>query len=355
MRSTTGKYWIALDQLRALAALLVFVWHFSHRTTGTPVPFEQVPIPPFSLFDEGHIGVALFMTLSGYLFAKLLDGRAIIYRLFLWNRLIRLAPLLLVVMLVAGVRVWLTGESVPAYLLRLVTGFVAPTWPNGGWSIAVEMHFYLLLPALLVLLRRSPGAMLGVVVAAAALRAVLFAAGAPIEYLAYLTIIGRIDQFVLGMLAFRYRGILAGDGSGAGHRRPLIVFGGFVLFHWWFNWLGGYNGLEDSALWIVTPAIEGVGFAALILWYDSRPEPFDGVIGQAVARVGAYSYSIYLIHVFVVFHMARIIDSRIMDLSSFYVAFAWALPCFAAVTLVSAGTYHWIELPFLRWRTRYTR
>jgi len=28
-----------------------------------------------ALLDEGHTGVALFMTLSGYLFAKLLDGK----------------------------------------------------------------------------------------------------------------------------------------------------------------------------------------------------------------------------------------------------------------------------------------
>ena len=38
------------------------------------------------------------MTLSGYLFAKLTFGIPISYPRFLWNRLIRLAPLLLFVL-----------------------------------------------------------------------------------------------------------------------------------------------------------------------------------------------------------------------------------------------------------------
>ena len=76
MKSSTGQYFIALDHIRAVAALLVFIWHFSHAASGYPVPFEFTPsFFPLAIFDEGHTGVALFMTLSGYLFAKLLDGK----------------------------------------------------------------------------------------------------------------------------------------------------------------------------------------------------------------------------------------------------------------------------------------
>jgi peptidoglycan/LPS O-acetylase OafA/YrhL len=76
MRSSSGAHYIALDHIRALAAFLVVTWHFLH----TFIPYEYVP-PVFllSLLDEGHTGVALFMTFSGYLFAKLLEGRPIIY------------------------------------------------------------------------------------------------------------------------------------------------------------------------------------------------------------------------------------------------------------------------------------
>ena len=64
MRSTSGEHYVALDHVRALAALLVFTWHFIHAGNGDPVPFEYVPSLFFmALFDEGHTGVALFMVL----------------------------------------------------------------------------------------------------------------------------------------------------------------------------------------------------------------------------------------------------------------------------------------------------
>jgi len=76
VKSSTGSHFIALDHVRALAAFLVFVWHFLHARPSVPVPFAYTPsIFPFALLDEGHTGVALFMTLSGYLFARLLDGK----------------------------------------------------------------------------------------------------------------------------------------------------------------------------------------------------------------------------------------------------------------------------------------
>src|SRR5947209_4560869 len=94
MRSSSGAHFIALDHVRALVAFMVVTWHFTHAGYGYPVPLDYIPaIFPFALLDEGHTGVALFMTLSGYLFAKLLDGASIDWKAFIWNRVVRLLPL----------------------------------------------------------------------------------------------------------------------------------------------------------------------------------------------------------------------------------------------------------------------
>ena len=65
MKSSEGKYFAKLDHVRAFAAYLVFVWHFTHLTAQFPVPAAASPYFPFALLEEGHTGVALFMTLSG--------------------------------------------------------------------------------------------------------------------------------------------------------------------------------------------------------------------------------------------------------------------------------------------------
>lgn len=209
MKSTSGAHYPALDHIRALAALMVFVWHFTHGPKGEPVPFAGTTVwGPLVFFDEGHVGVALFMTLSGYLFAKLLEGKQIRFPQFLWNRTLRLLPLLAVILLVnAAIRAFQGGDLRAGYwfILSLPNGLVLPTWPNGGWSITVELHFYLLLPLLLFLQRKSPVWLLLVLSLAVGTRTLLYLSHGEVQTPAYLTIIGRIDQFVLGMLAFGLR------------------------------------------------------------------------------------------------------------------------------------------------------
>jgi peptidoglycan/LPS O-acetylase OafA/YrhL len=95
---------------------------------------------------EGHTGVALFMTLSGYLFAKLLDGKDINYVSFIWNRALRLLPLLpllLFVIAIVGIRDYFYKDlNTVDNLERIAKGLILPTLPNGGWSITVEFHFF---------------------------------------------------------------------------------------------------------------------------------------------------------------------------------------------------------------------
>src|SRR5690606_25661897 len=210
--SSGGEHYIALDHVRALAAFFVFAWHFLHGADGQPVPFDGAPaLFPLALLDEGHTGVALFMTLSGYLFAKLLDGKKIDYAAFLRNRLWRLLPLLLLVLAIrVGVDVATGREGFIAYLETIAKGIVLPTLPNGGWSITVELHFYLLLPVFLWLARRSRWWLPTLVFAAIAVRAALYAQIGELQSLSYWTLVGRVDQFTLGIFAFHMSRHLAG-------------------------------------------------------------------------------------------------------------------------------------------------
>ena len=55
MQSSTGQYFVGLDHLRALAAFLVFTWHFYHvddGQTADPLLFPATNWRDVYLYDE---------------------------------------------------------------------------------------------------------------------------------------------------------------------------------------------------------------------------------------------------------------------------------------------------------------
>ena len=349
MKSTSGDHYPAIDHLRALAIFLVFTWHFIHSSNGYPVPFEYVPaFFPFAILDEGHTGVALFMTLSGYLFAKLLNGKQIAYLAFFWNRGLRLLPLLAIVVLIDAMKRMATGESFSAYVLWLMR----PALPNGGWSIVIEFQFYILLPLLLWMFRKSQLLPVTLVVAAIVLRTYLHYQHGEVQRIAYWTIIGRIDQFVLGMVAFHFRKVVCKCQTCV-----FLFLLAFLFFYWNFDHLGGfYNNPtypSPSRLWILLPTIEAAAYAVIVAWYDNSFQPATSVVARFIGRIGEYSYSIYLLHFFFVFAAARFVHQEIIDISNFYLATLWSLVFFLLMIPIAYLSFRIIEAPFLKLRKPY--
>ena len=356
MKSSSGEHYIALDHVRAVAVYMVFAWHFLHANgfPGSPVPYKYAPaVFPLALLDEGYTGVALFMTLSGYLFAKLLDGKRIRYGWFVWNRVLRLLPLLAVALLLTGIQVFSRGDSVATYISYIAWGALLPSLPNGAWSITVEFHFYLVLPLFLWMLRRSRWLPITIVALALAARTLIFLDRGGVQAYAYYTIVGRIDQFTLGMILFQFRSAFA--------RRHLLSIGcllAFSLFYWVFDLRGGFyhnpSYPSTNPIWIVLPTIEGLAYAVAIAWYDSSFSPSNRGVSGFVGRIGSYSYSIYLLHFFVVFQAARFVSEYVMNISNFYLACLWSFGCFLLMMPIGYLSFRFIEAPFLAFRKRYT-
>lgn len=351
MKSSSGKYFIALDHVRAVAVFIVFVWHFIHISNGHLAP---PPTFPFSLLTEGHTGVALFMALSGYLFAKLLDGNNIKYSSFLWNRFLRLAPLLCIVIIFVGVKKYFDGEDILNYSKQIIAGIIKPTLPNGGWSITVEFHFYLILPLLLLLTKRWKYSLFLVLLAAVFMRGLLHQEYGQIQDMSYFTIIGRIDQFLLGIMAYQFRNEIAGK-----HLFAFIVLVSFLIFYWYFDLQGGFyvNPWYPSPnkIWIYMPLLEGFAYAVAIAWYDNSFEHSTGKISKFIALIGTYSYSIYMLHFFLVFWISGLIHNHVIALNNLHVAIVFAFLCFFLMIPLGYISYRFLESPFLKFRTRYIR
>lgn len=345
MKSTEGAYYRGLDQVRAVAVFLVFFWHFSRASlASTPAPL--------SVLAQGYTGVAIFMTLSGYLFAKLVDGKAINYLAFLHNRFLRLAPLLLFMIAVHILRRLLDGrtEELVPYLWSLAQGMVLPTWPNGAWSITVEAQFYAIFPLILLLERKRPFASLVIVLLAFALRIAIglhYGAGT-MHDAAYWTLIGCIDQFVWGILFWRYGAFARNNHYGAA-----LVFVA-VLAGWsWYLGRGGFYASGNAWPWLLIPTLQGAAYGFLISWYDRSFQPSAKGISGMVQRIGEWSYSIYLLHFFAVNRVHDFIDARIMPLTNFWASLAWDVPCFLLTALVCSFSYRYFESYFLRFRKPY--
>ena len=221
MRSSRNiRYVPALDHLRAFAALLVLLYHSAHVVSyhllwHQPFAFDHWPAagpnPFLAVIYEGHTGVALFMVLSGYLFTAGAAGRDIRYGEFLRNRVLRIYPLL-VVLIFVGVATYPQRFTLTGFLQLILPLQNLPGSLNLGaftsmfWTIAVEFQFYLIFPFLhRIGLREGPRFLWGIIFLTIIARAGSVALGAnPREF--YWSILGHLDQFLIGMIvALRVR------------------------------------------------------------------------------------------------------------------------------------------------------
>ena len=195
---------------------------------------------------------------------------------------------------------------------------------------------------------------ISVILAAIALRLFLYQKNGEVQSLAYWTIIGRIDQFALGMLAFHFRSCVRGR-----HALVVLIVLAFMAFYWYFDRKGGFYKYPSypspSPLWIILPTIEGFVYAVAIAWYDNSFTHSVTGFSKAIGRIGEYSYSIYLLHFFVVFHVAKFVHAHVMGISNFYLACLWSLVFYVFMLIPAYVSFRFIEKPFLKLRKRYIK
>ena len=352
MRSSEGLYFERVDHLRAFAVFLVFFWHLAHDAdhlrTVPPSYAPPLPLFLFSILEEGHLGVALFMTLSGYLFAKIVGNDGVIYHRFLMNRLLRLFPLLGLLMLV-----WTAAGHMSVSDFWL--GFIREGWPiPGSWSVMVELHFYLVFPLFLLIPQNYRVAALGtIVLSAVGIRYTVWTLNGEVQSIAAWSLLGYADSLLIGMalaysegrlLSLRYARALAMSG--------VLAF--CAVWHWFNESLGFYAGYpSNSSFWVVLPTVQALGCASVIFAYCTGRFTLPERMNATLRRVGEASYSIYLLHLsFIKSAMVVLAYAGVLQLSLEIVS-AISVPLFALTYLVARVTYERIERPVLQFRMPY--
>lgn len=363
MRSPNIRYLPEVDHVRAVAALWIVAYHGQQligSMLGRGAPFTAdywiyTWNPLAALVYEGHTAVALFMVLSGFIFAFGAYGRHIDYRAFVTNRLLRIYPLFVTVML-AGMAFYpqnVTTQGVLGTLLLMANVQPMNLGAISGmfWAIAVEFQFYLLFPPLLAFLTRRPVVhALQIVALAIALRYLGVMLGANARDLSYFHLLGRIDQFLAGMLgaiALKRRG----DARLPAWQPVLAAIGAtgvMLAFH-----LGG--GWPSTASWkVLWPAIEGLTWAAVIVAYVGAGDRWPAPLSRALSRIGQVSFSIYLLHFAI---LTAVIDAGWMltptGRSGRDAAITTWLVVVPITLALSTLSYRVVEAPFLELRKKY--
>jgi peptidoglycan/LPS O-acetylase OafA/YrhL len=192
--------------------LVVFFHYFSNAEFPSAIRLSA---------SLGWTGVDLFFVMSGFLIGGIiLDSKesSNFFSVFYLRRALRIVPLYYI-LLAAGTGGILLGFDLGTIRRMLVQfaflqnfaiatgGDLGPSWLGPTWSLAVEEHFYLSLPLLVVLVPRQNLRLVLVllIIASLLLRIAVFSIGFQNPWaIAYFATPCRMDELLVGVLAAEF-------------------------------------------------------------------------------------------------------------------------------------------------------
>ena len=332
-----------IDALRAVSALIVVMYHFG---------LDFIP---------AGTGVMVFFIISGFLITWLLlnevdDTGTISLEHFYFRRTFRIFPAFYVfwavtvggLLLRHGHLIWGQAIATFFYVGNYYQGLnhYPETGLSHAWSLGVEEQYYLLWPALVLLLARKPRSLMRSTCAAILLvwvyRGVLISLRAPEDYI-YTAFDTRIDHLLIGCvlaISLRY-GYFSSFLRTISSRTiyVLIPLGGLLFSTVAVNHFG--TDYRDSVGFIVDPLLVAVLMVQLIV---SRSRWLAWMDSPLLVYLGTISYSTYLYHELAGSLVARAMGGLPKALMM--------VPMLAASYAAASVSYYGVERPFLRIRAQ---
>jgi peptidoglycan/LPS O-acetylase OafA/YrhL len=235
----------------------------------------------------------------------------------------------------------LLGHNLPG-------AYAAAPYTDMFWAISVEFAFYLMFPFLCVILKKNGvSTFVAMIVVLIVFRGLATIFGGNPRDFSYFTLLGRLDQFLIGML------LGALSGAKPEQRPNLWLFPLTALFWsvilWQFNQMGGW----PLVVWwkILWPTIEALLAALFIYSYLRFSFYIPSPIATTLRGIGVISYSLYLVHMIVI---TLVLDQAPqftwMPHSATWLIAGLIIP---GTFLLATLTYFAIERPFLGLRRRY--
>jgi peptidoglycan/LPS O-acetylase OafA/YrhL len=361
------KHLPALDGIRGLAILIIFIFHFGGGAQSSNPLLRSVGL----CLQAGWSGVTLFFILSGFLISGILwDSRSTPewWRNFYMRRTLRIFPLyygtLFIVFVTAVIaskglfslsRIWIYAfylQNIPSLSIR-ADDVGSYLWLSHFWSLAVEEQFYLLWPFLLTRMKgleQAKKLCLSIFVLSALFRvAIWYLAASPLIFSGFL--FARAGELAIGAyLAMCFRDPVTWSRLQRFAPAALVV----SLVGFLSAGVAGHSLLLNSSfVFLIGLPFVTIFFAALVVLALS-----DGAVNRATRAswlrwLGSISYGVYVFHVLLTSVFAWIVATLAPHASR---NAALALDFIVAGVLsVSLGwiSFRYYESSFLRRRERY--
>jgi peptidoglycan/LPS O-acetylase OafA/YrhL len=357
MKSLNIPYNPRIDQLRWLAAAVVFFYHFNLEVRMQGGAGLQGGW--WGIITEGHTGVGLFFTLSGFLFMQIaLHQGTIVYRDFVRNRFLRIFPLFFTIFLLATSigRDTFQPQDI-LYLLTTNLG-LAPTSgtvvTGAAWTISLEFMFYLIFPFLArFTMERGARYLFGLLGLMLFFKLAAYHVNAKPALMYFSTWVGRFDQFLIGMLA----ALLYREQRALLHRwAPLLapLSAGLVVASSALQAsVAPFQPASTSQFWIVWSMLEAGAWSALILAWVSFDKPLPAWLDRALCHGGKISFSFYLLHMGVLHLLAQRFGLPAFSGSALLDTAVALMVAYGLTWAIATLSFNLIENPFLNMRRNY--